>query len=113
VWTFFSGSTGIAGIQTFVDTSSAGFQRVPAYTAQIVGTRVLKADTGTSTGQLVDGFGSVAAAASNGFVYRLLMPRNLVNGPYVLNPDAIFVKSTLDTLRTALKWSVSWMGVEG
>jgi hypothetical protein len=115
LWTFFSGASGIAGIQAAVDTSSAGFQRTPAYTAQIVGTRVLKADSGSGppNGQLVDGFGSVVSPTASGFVYRLLMPRNLKTGPYLLNPDAIFVKATLDKLRTTLKWSVSWMGVEG
>lgn len=115
VWSFFKGTSGIAGIQTSVDTSSAGFQRTPQYTAQIVGTRVLKADTGSgaANGQLVDGFGSVVSASASGFVYRLAMPRNLRTGPYVLNPDAIFVDATLDRLRTALEWSVAWMGVEG
>ncbi|MDB4881872.1 MAG: hypothetical protein JWL95_638 [Gemmatimonadetes bacterium] len=113
IWTFFSSGAVIAGIQTFVDTSSAGFQRTPAYTAQVVGTRVLKADTGAGNGQLVDGFGSVVSPTASGFVYRLLMPRNLKTGPYLLNPDAIFAKKTLDTLRTALEWSVSWMGIEG
>jgi hypothetical protein len=115
VWTFFNGTSGIAGIQAIVDTSSAGFQRTPTYTAQIVGTRVLKADTGSGSpnGVLVDGFGSVVSPAASGFVYRLLLPRNLKSGPYTLNPDAIFVSKTLDTLRTALKWSVAWMGVEG
>ena len=52
-------------------------------------------------------------ASASGFVYRLAMPRNLRTGPYVLNPDAIFVDATLDRLRTALEWSVAWMGVEG
>jgi len=115
VWTFFTGTSGIAGIQTMVDTSSAGFQRVPTYTAQIVGTRVLKADTGSGApnGQLVDGFGSVVSPTANGFVFRLVMPRNLTTGPYTLNPNAIFVNATLDKLRTVLKWSVAWMGVEG
>jgi hypothetical protein len=115
VWTFFTGTSGIAGIQAAIDTSSAGFQRTPTYTAQIVGTRVLKADTGSGSpnGVLVDGFGSVVSPTSSGFVYRLVMPRNLKSGPYTLNPDAIFVAKTLDTLRAALKWSVAWMGVEG
>jgi hypothetical protein len=115
VWTFFNGASGIAGIQAIVDTSSAGFQRTPTYTAQIVGTRVLKADTGSGSpnGVLVDGFGSVVSPTSNGFVYRLVMPRNLTTGPYTLNPNAIFTAKTLDTLRTALRWSVAWMGVEG
>jgi hypothetical protein len=115
VWTFFNGASGIAGIQAIVDTSSAGFQRTPTYTAQIVGTRVLKADTGSGSpnGVLVDGFGSVVSPTASGFVYRLVMPRNLTTGPYTLNPNAIFTAKTLDTLRTALRWSVAWMGVEG
>ena len=115
VWSFFKGASGIAGIETTIDTSSGGFQRAPIYSAQIVGTRVLKADSGSGlpNGQLVDGFGSVISATANAFVFRLAMPRNLKTGPYVLNPDAIFVNATLDKLRTTLKWSVAWMGVEG
>jgi hypothetical protein len=113
VWSFYSSGSGIAGIQTTVDTSSAGFQKTPAYTAQIVGTRVLKAAVGSAKGQLVDGFGSIVSPTASGFVFRLLMPRNLTAGAYLLNPDAVFVNTTLDTLRTALAWSVSWMGIEG
>jgi hypothetical protein len=115
VWAFFSGASGIAGIQTMVDTSSAGFQRTPAYTAQVVGTRVLKADSGVGppNGQLVDGFGSVVSPTATGFLFRMLLPRNLKAGAYLLNPDGIFVNATLEKLRTTLKWSVSWMGVEG
>jgi hypothetical protein len=76
---------------------------------------VLKADSGVGppNGQLVDGFGSVMSPTASGFLFRMLLPRNLKAGAYVLNPDAIFVNATLDKLRTALKWSVSWMGVEG
>jgi hypothetical protein len=113
VWTFFSGPSGVAGIATTVDTSKAGFQTTPQYTAQVVGTRVLKADTGSGNGRLVDGFATAVSAKATSFTLRLAMPRNLKVGGYTLNPDAIFVNATLDTLRTALKWSVSWMGIEG
>ena len=113
VWKFFSDPKGIAGIETTVDTSSAGFQSTPVYTAQIVGTRVLSAKSGATAGQLIDGFGTVMSPTATSFVYRLAMPRNLAVGSYHLNDNAVFVNTTLAMLRTALKWSVSWMGIEG
>jgi hypothetical protein len=115
VWRFFSIGTNIAGVETTVDTSRAGFQTTPTYTAQHVGTRVLVASSGSgsSNGRLVDGFASVTSPSATSFVFRLTMPRNLGVGVYTLNHNAIFVPATLDALRTALKWSVSWMGIEG
>lgn len=113
VWKFFTDPKGIAGVETRVDTSSAGFQSTPVYTAQIVGTRVLAAAAGGKAGQLMDGFVSVTSPTATSFVLRLATPRNLRVGSYHLNDDAIFVVPTLDKLRTTLKWSVSWMGIEG
>jgi hypothetical protein len=114
IWTTFTDPAGIAGIQTIVDTSNAGFQSTPLYTAQIVGTRVLAVKVGTTPGQLIDGLGSVSSPTATSFVFRLALPRNLRVGSYDLNKDAVVTdKKTLDKLRTTLKWSVSWMGVEG
>ncbi|MEO5817969.1 MAG: hypothetical protein ABIT20_22060 [Gemmatimonadaceae bacterium] len=114
VWKFFTDPNGKAGIETTVDTSSGGFQSTPLYTAQIVGTRVLSAKSGATPGQLIDGFGTVMSPTATSFVYRLAMPRNLFVGSYQLNDKNIaFASTTLDKLRTTLKWSVSWMGIEG
>jgi len=114
IWKTFNDPKGIAGVEATIDTSSAGFQSTPLYSAQIIGTRVLAAKVGTTPGQLVDGFGTVMSPTASSFVFRLALPRNLRVGTYDLNKDAVVTDPKLpDKLRTALKWSVSWMGIEG
>ena len=74
-WRFVTDGKNITGVEATIDTSSAGFQSTPAYSSQLVGTRVFKAATGTgvSNGQLVDGFGSVVQPLATSLVFRLMM----------------------------------------
>ena len=115
VWTFFTGRRASPASRPPSTPRAPDSSARPTYTAQIVGTRVLKADTGSGSpnGMLVDGFGSVVSPTSNGSSIGSSCRATSRPGPYTLNPDAIFVAKTLDTLRTALRWSVAWMGVEG
>jgi hypothetical protein len=98
---------GSAGVETVVDTSAAGFGRTPVYFAHLVGTRVQ-----TNPNRILDGFGSVESASPTGFIYRLLMPRNLSIPPYMMNPAAAFNTQLLQTLQDTLRWSVMWTGIE-
>lgn len=107
-WRFFPAAGAAQGVETVVDTSAAGFTKAPAYTAHVVGARSLAAN-----GPVVDGPASVVAPTATSFTLRVALPRNLVVAPYQLNPDAVFVPPTLDRLRDQLRWSVSWMGIEG
>ena len=107
-WRFFPASGPAQGVETIIDTSSAGFTRAPAYSAHVVGARSLAAN-----GPVIDGFTSIVAPTATSFTLRMTLARNLVMAPYSLNPDAIFVQATLDLLRAQLRWSVSWMGIEG
>lgn len=107
-WRFFPGVGTPVGVQTVVDTSSADFQRTPAYSAHVVGTRLLAAN-----GPIIDGTTSIEKPTPTSFVLRVTLPRNLSAGGRQLNPNAVFVAATLQKLRTPLNWSVWWMGVEG
>ncbi|HKP29503.1 MAG TPA: hypothetical protein VJU15_08865 [Gemmatimonadales bacterium] len=103
-WAF---SAGNAGVETFVDTSAAGFGRTPVYLAHLVGTRAQ-----VSLNRILDGFGSVEGATPAGFTFRVLMPRNLSLPPYTMNPAAAFTLPLLQTLQDTLRWSVTWTGIE-
>ena len=94
-------------MQARVDTSSAGFRRTPTYVANVVGGREL-----TPGGALLDGYPSVVQPSPVGFTLQLAMPRNLQAGARALNPSSAFNAALLAVLRTGLRWSVSWIGVE-
>jgi hypothetical protein len=106
-WSFFPKSGLALGVETVVDTSEAGFQATPVYSAQVVGARML------NTGTLADGFITFDSPSTTQFTLRVLMPRNLGSAPHALNPDALFTPALLVSLRDDLGWRVSWMGVEG
>ena len=107
-WRFFPGVGVPQGVETVVDTSAAGFVKAPAYTAEVIGSRAL-----TANGPIIDGFVSIAQPTAASFTLRLLLPRNLVMGNLLLNPDAIFVPGTLAALQQSLSWHVAWIGIEG
>ena len=107
-WQFFPGSGAPIGVHTLVDTSAAGFQRTPAYSAHVVGSRSLAAN-----GPLIDGVASIEQPSPTSFLLRVTLPRNLKAGNQSLNPASIFAAGTLAQLEKTLAWSVWWMGVEG
>lgn len=110
-------------IETIVDTRAAGFQAVPAYTAQIIGSRTLTAELPGPVKQelLIDGFVRVVfekdkspAAGKNDrlptrerFIASVLIPNVLVDP-----------KVDLDALAKALPaaatgvWGIEWLGIE-
>lgn len=106
-WKFFPKTGTQLGVETIVDTSAAGFQMTPVYSAQVTGARMLK------SGELVDGFVAIDSPSPTQFTLRVLMPRNLGMAPHALNPNAIFSPALLNKMRNDLGWRVSWMGVEG
>ena len=103
-WYFMAGG---GGVETVVDTSSAGFGRAPVYLAHLVGTRVQ-----ISLNRILDGFGSIESPTPSGFTFRVVMPRNLSLPPYTMNPAAAFNSQLLQTLENGLRWTVSWTGIE-
>jgi hypothetical protein len=107
-WRVFPASGAPEGVETIVDTAAAGVTRAPAYSANVVGPRAL-----SGVGPVIDGFASVVAPTATSFTLRVTLPRNLVTATHAMNPDAIFVAGTLAQLRDQLRWSVSWMGIEG
>lgn len=98
---------GNAGVETMVDTSAAGFGRTPVYLANLVGIR-----SQLSLSRIFDGFGSVAAASATGFTFRVMMPRDLLLPPFIMNPSPAFNSALPAILRDTLRWSVSWTGIE-
>ena len=106
-WSYFSAGGPALGVQTQVDTSAAAFERIPAYQAHLVGSRIIPAQN-----RMLDGFLSVVAPSATGFTAQVLMPRNLAFPPWSMNPGAAFTTTLPDTLRTQLQWSVVWVGIE-
>ncbi|HEV7705363.1 MAG TPA: hypothetical protein VGO46_13770 [Gemmatimonadaceae bacterium] len=107
MWKYFPSSGSALGVETIVDTSDAGFQSMPVYSAQVTGARVLK------NGSVADGFVTLDSPSTTQFTLRVLMPRNLGGQPHAINADTMFKPALLDSLRDDLGWRVSWMGVEG
>jgi hypothetical protein len=107
-WSFYPSAAQALGVRTVVDTSSAGFGRTPAYSAQVVGVRRL-----TASGPTLDGFPQVVDATPASFVLQVEMPRNLALASGTMNPASAFVSATLDALQKSLRWHVAWIGVEG
>jgi hypothetical protein len=105
-WAVWADGATLLGITVDVDTSPARFRVTPQYTAHIVGDRALPAPPQT----LAIPFPSVTAATPERFTLRVLLP-DLSPLPY--NPPPFRNAATIaDAVRTTLKWSVSWMGVE-
>ncbi len=107
-WEFFPATGVPIGVQTRVDSSAAGFQRTPTYSAQVMGARALPGTTA-----LIDGFATVANASPGSFLLQVTLPRNLAVGSRTLNPASSITSTLLPLLMTTLRWNVSWFGVEG
>jgi hypothetical protein len=105
-WTSWSDGAKLLGVTVDVDTSGARFRVTPTYTAHIVGDRALTVPPQT----LAIPFPSVIAVTPERFTFRVLLPDM---SPQPFNPPQFRNATTIaDTVRTMLKWSVSWMGVE-
>lgn len=111
IWRLYPSLGPVLGVETVVDTSSAGFRRVPAYSATVTGDRRL-GSSGAAQNMIIDGAASVEAASTTGFVLRVLLPGELDIPPYRLNPKSALNPSLTAKLRASLDWHVSWTGVE-
>ncbi len=107
-WRFFPANGPPTGVETVVDTSTSGFGGTPAYQANVLGTRLLRA----TPPQLIDGFVGITASSASSFTLQVTLPRNLAVPPYTLNPTAGITPALLDVLRSSLKWYVGWIGIE-
>lgn len=106
-WSYYAAGGAALGVRTVVDTTAAGFERTPAYQAQLVGSRILVAQN-----QMFDGFVSIVGASPTGFTLQVAMPRNLAFPPYTLNPAIAFNAALPGLLGTTLRWSAVWTGIE-
>jgi hypothetical protein len=106
-WSAWTEGVAFLGVTVDVDTSQARFRVTPQYMAHIVGDRALPVPPQT----LAVPFTSLTAATPERFTLRVLLPDM---SPLPYNPPQLRNAATVgDTVRTTLKWSVSWMGVEG
>lgn len=112
VWRLHPEAGTVLGVETTVDTSAAGFGRTPAYSAHVIGDRRF-AESGPGNSILIDGAAAVHAPTARAFVLRVMLPRNVVLAPFVLNPPQILTPALPDLLRDRMEWRVSWLGVEG
>jgi hypothetical protein len=106
-WVAWSEGALFMGITVDVDTSQARFRVTPRYMAHIVGDRALPSPPQT----LVIPFPNITSPTPERFTLRALLPEMAplpYNPPQFRNPTTV-----ADTVRTTLKWYVSWMGVEG
>jgi hypothetical protein len=100
----------VLGVETTVDTASAGFASTPLYTAHVLGAR--NVGTANPPKYMIDGYASVEAPTASSFVLRVLLPRNIIVTPHVLNPKGLLNSQLPSLLNTKLKWQVAWVGVE-
>lgn len=105
-WTVLKSDTINIGMQTEVDTRSAGFGATPTYMAHVVGNREL--EPGKS---YVDGFTFVSQPSAAGFVLQVLLTRSPGGSGITINPVSVFTNPA--GIAAQLGWRVSWMGVEG
>ena len=104
-WIAWTDGVTALGVSVDVDTSQARFQATPHYMAQIVGDRALA----TPPQSLAVPMPTIVNPTPERFTLRALLPP--MGPPF--NPPAFLVAGTIaDTVRAALKWSVSWIGVE-
>lgn len=111
-WTFHPHPVSPTAVQTVVDTSAAGFRRVPVYFADLQGSRILQSFAGAGPGAAIDGHAEVTEPRADRFTLRVTLPRGLDGGRYTINPPAAFQAATLERLRSDLAWSVAWTGIE-
>lgn len=112
VWRLYPATGAVLGVETMVDTSEAGFRRVPVYTAVVLGARELEASTNGLPPALIDGAATVVAPQPTAFVLRVMLTRDVSMPPYVLNPSHRLNPQLPDLLTKHLGWYVAWMGLE-
>jgi len=107
-WRNFSIGGAVAGVETTVDTSAAGFQRAPIYQARVGGLRGIQ-----PFAQFADGPVVIADPTSTSFVLRMILagPIGTAPGP-IVNPIEVLSPDFLDQAREELEWHVVWMGVD-
>ena len=108
-WKLFPNAAAARGVEAYVDTSAAGFQSTPSYSAQLLGTRQTSDKAGAES--VLDGILTITSPKADGFTARITMPRDLSVGDRKLNDSALFT-AELTSLLAQLRWHVSWMGVE-
>lgn len=105
-WTPWTEGATFMGVIVDVDTSEARFRVTPRYMAHIVGDRALVSPAQS----LAIPFPIVTAPTPEGFTLRVLLPEMT---PLPYNPPPFRNAATVAaTVRTTLKWHVSWVGVE-
>jgi hypothetical protein len=105
-WTAWVEGAAFMGVTVDVDTESARFRVTPRYMAHIVGDRALPSPPQT----LAIPFPVITAPTPERFTLRVLLPEM---APLPYNPPPFRNAATVaNTVRTTLKWNVSWMGVE-
>lgn len=104
-WTAWTIGGTVLGVMVDVETTAARFRVTPRYQAQIVGERILPG----APALLAIGLATVTAATPERFTLTVLFPAlgAGINPPLLLNAT-----TGPATIKTALKWSVVWMGVE-
>jgi hypothetical protein len=112
VWRLFPATGAVLGVETTVDTSSAGFRHAPVYTAHVLGERELEASAIGLPPVLIDGVATVVTPLPTSFVLRVTLPRDVSMPPYVLNPGWRLNPQLPDLLTKQLGWYVTWMGLE-
>jgi hypothetical protein len=104
-WTVWMEGAALLGVTVDVDTSQARFRVTPQYVAHIVGKRDLQTPAWT----VAVPSPLVTAPTPEGFTMRALLPE--MGGPF--NPPSFRNPATVaNTVRSTLKWNVSWIGVE-
>jgi hypothetical protein len=103
-WPDNASASGAYGVATTVDTSVAGYLRIPRYFAQVAGDRKVGS-------HWMDGLARLDKPTASQFDLVVALPRDVpVFDNLKLNPAAAFTTTTLGSLGKA--WHVVWMGVE-
>jgi hypothetical protein len=97
------------GVSLRVDTSTARFHTVPRYVAQVIGARYLSSSPGPL---LAVDIPATADARPDGFTLRVSLPplegtESFINPPMLRDPT-----TGPEIIRTQLRWSVDWIGIE-
>ncbi len=103
------------GLSARVDTSAAGFQVTPGYTARITGPRIIR-DASNNVMAIVDGLLNVQAegATANGFTAEVLLLAQPFSPDFAIGgwrrtmdpPEAV------EFLKLFQDWRIVWMGIE-
>jgi hypothetical protein len=92
------------GFTVAVDTSAAGFNTTPLYTAEIIGARTLDQPS-----LVVTEFVSITNAQRDGFTLQVALPALSAS----VNPKMVSDPVTGPKLFAQLGWCIGWIGVEG